>query len=313
MPGLRVWRLPSHPTVINSLRVSWVMVVLWHELGVFHWALRDCRWPDSGQPQMPNTRVARILVIADPQVIDKHSYPGRGLLLSFLSQIMVDLNLRKSWRVTFYHLLPDAVVVLGTYILEGCDMMDSGRLSMSAIEYEAYHERYRDIFKMDEHPVPTYYLPGNHDIGLGNQGSFSVEIDLRYTSHFGPRNHRTSIGNYTLVFIDAPALAEEDVLRAESGHTFQSWPAIRRGPVEFVKETAEGWLGSPVVLFTHIPLARPVDANCGPLRERGTIRQGFGFGYQNTLMDGATTFLLERLKPSLILRSVITSINDVAI
>ncbi|KAL4074212.1 Metallo-dependent phosphatase-like protein [Scleroderma citrinum] len=285
---------PSRPAVVNVLRFSWVLVVLWYELGVFDWALRDCHWPDSRQPQSSNSRIARILVIADPQILDNHSYPERGSLLSSLSQIIVDLNLRKSWHATFGRLKPDAVVVLG-------DMMDNGRVTMSVSEYKAYHARYSDIFKMVGRSVPTYYLPGNHDIGLGQDSSFSLEVDSRFTSHFGPRNHRISIGNYTLVFIDAPALAEEDVLRANKGHTFESWPAVPHGAIEFVKQTAESRPEGPVILFTHIPLARPLDGDCGPLRERGTIQQGFGFGYQNTLMDGATEFLLDRLNPSLIL------------
>lgn len=175
-------------------------------------------------------------------------------------------------------------------------------------------------------PPPVYHLPGNHDVGfvsslfgrvysiscshsssLGNLPPFSLSADTRYVSHFGPRNYRRTIGNHTLVFIDAPALAEEDLLRAERGHTFDSWPAISHGPVEFVKQTASAGSPGPVVLFTHIPLSRPSDASCGPLREKGTIRQGYGFGYQNTLFDGATEFLLQSLKPSLIMRFVSSS------
>ncbi|KAF9232270.1 hypothetical protein BU15DRAFT_81423 [Melanogaster broomeanus] len=89
--------------------------------------------------------------------------------------------------------------------------------------------------------------------------------------------------------------------RARRGHGYDGWSGDAHGPVEFVKQTASiGPLG-PVVLFTHIPLARPLDAPCGPLREKGSIRQGYGVGYQNTLTDGATKFLLETLKPSLIM------------
>lgn len=127
---------------------------------------------------------------------------------------------------------------------------------------------------------------------------------MRYLSHFGPRNYRRTVGNHTLVFIDAPALIEEDLLRAERGHTFESWSAISHGPVEFVKQTVSTGSLGPVVLLTHIPLSRPFDASCGPLREKGAIRQGYGFGYQNTLSDGATEFLLQSLKPSLIMRFV---------
>ncbi|KAF9222694.1 Metallo-dependent phosphatase [Gyrodon lividus] len=279
----------------NGLRAVWVLAVIWLELGTFHFALHDCHWPDTvRQPQVSNARIVRILVMADPQVIDRHSYPERGPLLSALTQIMVDLNLRKSWNSAFRRLRPDAVIVLG-------DMMDNGRLSMEASEYEAYYTRYQSIFSMGDAPVPTYYLPGNHDVGLGHATSFSLEADARYADHFGHRNYRRTIGNHTLIFIDAPALVEEDLLRAEHGQGYDSWPAVAHGPVEFVKQSASIGSQGPVILFTHIPLARPLDAACGPLREKGSIRQGYGLGYQNTLMDGATEFLLESVKPSLIM------------
>ncbi|KAH7888418.1 Metallo-dependent phosphatase-like protein [Phlebopus sp. FC_14] len=286
----------------NGLRFVWILAVLWFELGIFPFTLHDCQWPDIRQPPVPNSRITRLLILADPQIIDRHSYPERGALLSALSQLMVDLNLRKSWNAVFYHLLPDAVVVLVFFssVTSPGDMMDNGRLSMPVEEYEAYFARYRDIFHIDGKSVPTYYIPGNHDIGLGDTASFSLEADSRYTSHFGPRNYRTTIGNHTLVFIDAPALAEEDILRGERGHTFDSWPAVQHGPVEILKQTASSQPQGPVIVFTHIPLSRPADALCGPLREKGNIRQGFGFGYQNTLMEGATEFILESLKPSLI-------------
>lgn len=58
----------------------------------------------------------------------------------------------------------------------------------------------------------------------------------------------------------------------------------------------------PVVLLTHIPLARPDTASCGSLRERGTIRQGAGYGYENTLSARASQLLLEGLRPVAVFR-----------
>lgn len=65
-------------------------------------------------------RTARILLIADPQIVDSHSYAGRGWILSTLTRIIVDLNLRKSWRLVAIKMRPHAVIFLG-------DMMDGGR------------------------------------------------------------------------------------------------------------------------------------------------------------------------------------------
>lgn len=58
----------------------------------------------------------------------------------------------------------------------------------------------------------------------------------------------------------------------------------------------------PTVLLTHIPLARPDTSYCGPLRERGTIRQGAGYGYENTLSAQASQLLLESLRPAVVFR-----------
>ena len=56
--------------------------------------------------------------------------------------------------------------------------------------------------------------------------------------------------------------------------------------------------------MSHIPLARE-NVVCGPFREKGTIRPGRGFGYENTLGKEATAFLLNQLKPSIIFRCVL--------
>ncbi|KAG1735132.1 Metallo-dependent phosphatase-like protein [Suillus paluster] len=279
--------------VVNGLRAAWIIVVLWYEVYTFDHVLRPCQWPDIHQSNTPNSRIARVLVVADPQIIDYRSYPTRGPLLKVLGQFIIDLNLRRSWRSTISHLQPHVVVFLG-------DLMDNGRATMSNSEYNAYAARFFDIFKMEELSIPTFFLPGNHDLGLGDAVSFSLEAATRYTSHFGPRNHKTTIGNHTILFIDAVGLLEEDVVRADRGYSYDNWPAVAGGSIDFVKRSATNEYASPIVLFTHIPLARPLDTDCGPLRERGTIRQGYGFGYQNTLSDEASQFLLGSLGPSLI-------------
>lgn len=66
----------------------------------------------------------------------------------------------------------------------------------------------------------------------------------------------------------------------------------------------------PLILLSHIPLARPDSASCGPLRERGTIRRGAGHGYQNTLGKQTTAFLLRSLQPAAVYRSVIDYPNS---
>ena len=74
-------------------------------------------------PQGASSRApTHVLLVADPQILDHRSYPDRPPWLMSLSQFIVDLNIRKSWRAT-RRLHPDAVAFLG-------DMMDNGRVDM---------------------------------------------------------------------------------------------------------------------------------------------------------------------------------------
>jgi hypothetical protein len=59
-----------------------------------------------------------------------------------------------------------------------------------------------------------------------------------------------------------------------------------------------------VILFSHIPLARPDWTDCGPLREHGTIRAGVGRGYQNTLSSEMSRALLDAVRPVVVFRFV---------
>jgi ethanolamine phosphate phosphodiesterase len=59
---------------------------------------------------------------------------------------------------------------------------------------------------------------------------------------------------------------------------------------------------NPMILLSHIPLARPEMANCGPYREKGTIRRDVGHGFQSMLGRETTGFLLKTLEPLAVFR-----------
>ncbi|CAL1707740.1 unnamed protein product [Somion occarium] len=269
-------RLRPRPT--NLLRLLWCLLLVWYEIGTFYHHVSQCTWPDSrldslDVPEASNvTEPTHVLLVADPQILDQRSYPGRDPALMWLTQRIVDMNMRRSWRAT-QTLHPDVVVFLG-------DMMDGGRFAMSDPEYESYYNRFKDIFFMKK-DIPVFYIPGNHDIGLGN----------------------SEIANHSFVMVNAPGLVDEDNDRAMKGVSYARWAAaMPGGPIEFVYSTGghAGHSETPTILLTHIPLARPEGSDCGPLREKWTIHQGVGFGYQNTLSDEASEFVLQALKPSAI-------------
>jgi hypothetical protein len=63
----------------------------------------------------------------------------------------------------------------------------------------------------------VYYLPGNHDVGLGDGGDTSTDARARYAVTFGPLSQYVALGGHSLLMIDAPALVDEDWRRDRAG------------------------------------------------------------------------------------------------
>ncbi|KAF8472905.1 Metallo-dependent phosphatase-like protein [Russula ochroleuca] len=276
-------RVPTYS--LRAIRIAWTAVILWLEIGIFVAAGARCRWPDPGG----NGKATHILLVADPQILDDRSYPERSSLLRTVSRIFVDMNLRKAWHVA-KRKRPNAIIFLG-------DMMDSGFADMHIMEYQDYVGRFRSIFPAPP-SVPVYYIPGNHDVGLGSHRNTSSLARPRYRSAFGPLSQHVVHGGHSLFMVDAPALVDEDWRRENAGEDRVN--GLPRD-LEYLQHLrAENAANMPLILFTHIPLYRPSDSNCGPLREKGIIPFVHGEGYQTLLNPETSQLLLDELQPTLI-------------
>ena len=188
------------------------------------------------------------------------------------------------------------------------------KTQLAHTSYESYFSIFESIFRLPE-SVPMYYVPGNHDIPLGPNRLFSPQARDRYARHFSAPNKILEIANHSLILLDAVGLVEEDYRRYAAEMQFGEWDGIEGGVIEFVKGLGERELqvranerlthcaeppAGPKILLSHIPLARPESASCGPFRESGRISKGAGPGYQNLLGSETSRFLLEALKPSIV-------------
>jgi hypothetical protein len=63
----------------------------------------------------------------------------------------------------------------------------------------------------------VYYIPGNHDVGLGGRRNTSSLARPRYRAAFGPLAQHVKLGGHSLFMIDAPALVDEDLRRQDAG------------------------------------------------------------------------------------------------
>ncbi|CED83645.1 Cell division control protein/predicted DNA repair exonuclease [Phaffia rhodozyma] len=279
-----------------GLRFGWIVVVIWCEIGEFFWSASACRWSSlekrlQRSSNLPS-RSTRVLIIADPQVINFESSSARQRpFRSLIDRFIIDTFLKKSWSIA-QRFKPDAVFFLG-------DMMHSGRAATLEGEYWSYASRFKQIFKPTMN-VPVYYIPGNHDVGLGPSRAFSTRARERYKQAFGEINHTVDIGNHTFVLLDAPGIIEEDYRRYADQIRFGDAGDSEGGSIDFVVKLSENKTNFPRILLTHVPLHRRERVDCGPLREKGHIVNGAGLGYQKLLGRETSEFLMERIAPTLI-------------
>jgi ethanolamine phosphate phosphodiesterase len=131
-------------------------------------------------------------------------------------------------------------------------------------------------------------IPGNHDIGLGD-GIQRPHLHRFQTNFAAPENKSSNLiplCNANLFLIDTPSLLNHQDTQ------------IFLPPAQFLKSVSSARTSDQAFVFTHIPLYRPPNTPCGPLREAKIgIREGGGYQYQNMLSDEITTALLEDVWP----------------
>lgn len=176
------------------LLISWVIAFLINEKYVPYRTIRKCKWPKLNQDDNATQQQTNILLIADPQLIDNHTYPGRNPYLLSLSQHTVDQHLKRNYE-QLTKLNPNSTIFLG-------DLLDNGRASTD--EYFAQEvTRFRSIYPKS--PQMYTNLPGNHDIGFGDL--IRTDIRDRFGETFGNPNLQTSINGVEFILVDTTSLS----------------------------------------------------------------------------------------------------------
>lgn len=105
---------------------------------------------------------------------------------------------------------PDQIIFLG-------DLLDGGPI-LEPEEWQESLKRFEHIFDQSEGGrrgflpgrgtprIPTYTLPGNHDLGYEAMESANTKAVERYRQVFGPLEHNVTIGSVEFVFVDSQAL-----------------------------------------------------------------------------------------------------------
>lgn len=222
---------------------------------------------------------ARIMLIADPQLIDAHTYPGRNSLLLKLSQHTVDTYIKKSYNALMKYLEPEHIFFLG-------DLLDNGRGSEDGY-FQSQVKRFRKIFK--KHKLTfTFHtnVPGNHDIGFGD--NVIVKNRDRFEETFGQMNTQFTICEVEFIAMDTISLSSDK-------------KEINDKATNFINHISQLPKERPRILLTHVPLYRdPEVQKCGALRESAEFKLGSGYQYQNALNEKVSSEILQKIEPDMI-------------
>ncbi|KAJ5334566.1 hypothetical protein N7452_006969 [Penicillium brevicompactum] len=232
-------------TIPNAIIILWLLSIRWGERRVFEDHINQCLW-DSWEDWPQDATPHHIAFIADPQLVDPHTYPGRPWPLSTLTMRYTDQYMRRSFSLIQEHLEPDSVLFLG-------DLFDGGRewATATSTSPEARWQGYKDSYwkkefrrftkifldpweKANTAPVDgrgrrlIASLPGNHDLGFGN--GVQEPVRDRFESFFGKTNQVNVIGNHTFVSVDSVSLSamdQPDPLTGSSPTSSDAGRAIR--------------------------------------------------------------------------------------
>ncbi|KAG0643524.1 Metallo-dependent phosphatase-like protein [Tuber brumale] len=293
-------------SVRRLVEAAWIVVLWWGERRVFKSAMEACqwdRWEDWPEGAMPH----RAVLIADPQLVDPHTYPRRGPFLS-ATIFYTDQYMSRSYETIQERLSPSTTVFLG-------DLFDGGRewTHKQSSLYAQKHHLHEDLIPITEDPRGAkdwkYYddsywmgeyrrflkifpswpyrrtvktLPGNHDFGMGN--GIREGVKDRFRTYFGKTSGVLEAGNHTIVLIDSVSLSNDNnpKIYLPARDFLDSLPDLLTTPpspalLPHVIEEAANPLSSPpgqdsipqnpTILLTHVPLYRPADTPCGPHRE----------------------------------------------
>ncbi|KAF2459795.1 hypothetical protein BDY21DRAFT_369739 [Lineolata rhizophorae] len=198
------------------ITIVWVVVLYWGERKVFQESFDSCRWEDWEKwPQGATPH--HLVFVADPQIVDPHTYPGRPWPLSSLTEAYTDQYLRRAYTNIQTELRPSTIMFLGD-LFDGGREWGTGAYKSPEKRYQKYghtfwlqeFERFGRIFFGRAAGAPpgqriVATLPGNHDLGFAT--GVQLPVRERFETFFGEGNRVDVVGNHTFVSVDTVSLS----------------------------------------------------------------------------------------------------------
>lgn len=271
--------------VVGIALIVWTVILLFFQYVDPTLTIAHCTFPDIPDPETGISKPSanKILLIADPQLIDNHTYPDRWGPFLALSKFTVDNYIYKNYVKLIDILEPDTILFLG-------DLLDNGRESDDAY-YEQEFNRFQKIFVdpiKDRNIDMITSVPGNHDIGWEN-GVTRHSLE-RFKDHFGSPNKVVQVANHDLVFLDDLSITNTKDLE------------VANPSRHFVDTIGETQPERTRILFQHVPLWRDAHTQqCGRSREsKRPFPISKGYQYQTVLDEALSLNILKNVQPDII-------------
>ncbi|MCJ1384864.1 hypothetical protein MMC17_007982 [Xylographa soralifera] len=206
-----------------GLVLIWVLVLWWGERRVFENSIKSCQW-DSWEAWPSGVIPHHVVLLADPQLVDPHTYPGRPWPFSTFTVRHTDLYMRRAFSSLQQILEPETAFFLGD-LFDGGREWATGKENQADLHFKSYDTRYwlkeyarfgRIFLDRWTTRQPTdnpsrqrgkiiASLPGNHDLGIGN--GIPLSVRSRFETFFGKGNRIDIVGNHTFVSVDSVSLS----------------------------------------------------------------------------------------------------------
>ncbi|ODV97893.1 hypothetical protein PACTADRAFT_47729 [Pachysolen tannophilus NRRL Y-2460] len=267
--------------------IAWFCLLKYYERIVVKKNIKACDWSNwesfDGVKQTDSVQPYHIALVADPQLIDDSSYPGRPNFIKYFVKKISDNYLHRNYMISNNYLKPDRTIFLGDLFDGGIDLVEDSE------KWYKEFGRFKRIFPQFEDINTVMSLPGNHDIGFGD--GINITVLNRFETFFGPTNDYINIANHSIILLDTMSLSAYNN------------DLVNERPKEFIKMITETLGQHPKILLSHVPLYRSPDKQtCGKLREQQ--KKPFpimrGKQYQTVLDYELSQELLKNIDPVLI-------------
>ena len=269
---------PPNWKLFGLVVICWVLLIHYFERTIPQKALMACKW-NNWEPWQTPSSAHRIVLIADPQIVDDYSYPKQFKIINYFTKKMADNYLHRNYQMIHSLLAPDTTIFLG-------DLFDGGRYWDDKQWIDEY-KRFSRIFPKKINRRDIRSIPGNHDIGFQ---TIHHKVLKRFAEYYGELNDYIELGNHTFVLLDSISLSHPDHL-------------IKKEPDEFLNNLNNHInTNFPRILLTHVPLYRfPNIQKCGPQREKNKpFPLQRGDQYQTVIEYEISRRILNTIKPALI-------------